>query len=217
MADLFKTGPSGVGRLDRMIIRDYFPAAAAQIGEIAAGAANADLTASTPCTEFDLRHLVNHVIGTMGALSAVGRREPLDTEDPYGAKKDVTGGDWTRAVAARATALAEAWSAPAAWDGTVTMAGQEMPATLIGEMSLAEMLLHGWDLAQTTGQQLTVPDDVGRELLRHIDRTAEWGRSMGAYGPAVTVEHPDRAPAFRRALAAAGREPSWSRTPAVTG
>ena len=108
-----------------------------------------------------------------------------------------------------ATALADVWSRQEAWDGTVSMAGQEMPATLIGEMSLAELLLHGWDLARATGQHLIVPEDVGGELLRHVDETAEWGRSMGAYGPRVAIEEPAHATAFERALAAAGRDPAW--------
>jgi hypothetical protein len=90
------------------------------------------------------------------------------------------------------------------------MAGQEMPAALIGEMAMAEMLLHGWDLARATGQQLSVPDDVGGELLRHIDETAQWGRSVGAYGPQVAVEEPSGATAFVRALATSGRNPAWT-------
>jgi uncharacterized protein (TIGR03086 family) len=192
-----------------MIIRDFFPTAAKEFGEIARAAAATDLTAPTPCSDFDVRTLVNHVIGTTGALATVGRREPLDPEDPYGAKNDATGGDWAGQLVARATTLAEVWSMPDAWDGTVSMAGQELPATLIGEMSMVEMLLHGWDLARASGQQLTVPDDVGRELLRHIDDTAEWGRSVGAYGPAVALEGRQGASAFERALAAAGRDPAW--------
>ncbi len=193
-----------------MIIRDYFPTAAKEVGEIAGAAASADLTAPTPCTEFDLKTLINHVIGTTGALAAVGRREELDADDPYGTANDATGGDWSGRLAESATALADVWSRPEAWDGTVSMTGQEMPATLIGEMSMAEMLLHGWDLARATGQQLTIPDDVGGELLRHIDETAQWGRSMGAYGPQVAVEGPSRATAFVRALAASGRNPAWT-------
>ncbi len=193
-----------------MIIRDYFPTAAKEVGEIARGAASADLTAPTPCTDFDLKTLINHVIGTTGALAAVGRREELDADDPYGARNDATGGDWAALLDKRVTALAGVWSKEKAWDGTVSMAGQEMPATLIAEMSLAEMLLHGWDLARATGQQLTVPDDVGGELLRHIDETAEWGRSMGAYGPQFAVREQARATAFERALAAAGRDPAWT-------
>jgi hypothetical protein len=77
-----------------MILRDYFPTAAKEVGEIARAAASADLTAPTPCTDFDLRTLINHVIGTTGALAAVGRREELDADDPYGAANDATDGDW---------------------------------------------------------------------------------------------------------------------------
>ena len=206
---MFKTGSRTWRQTRLMIIRDYFPTAAKEVGEIARGAAPADLTAPTPCADFDLKTLINHVIGTTGALALVGRRAQLDPEDPYGARNDATGGDWAGQLAARTAALADVWSRPEAWDGTVSMAGQELPATLMGELSMAEMLLHGWDLARGTGRQLTVPEDVGRELLRHIDETAEWGRSMGAYGPPVAVDGRAGATAFERALAAAGRDPAW--------
>ena len=82
-----------------------------------------------------------------------------------------------------------------------------MPAPMIGEMALAEMLLHAWDLAAATGQSLVVPDKIGRELRRSIEETAELGRSMGAYGVEVAVRA--QASEFERALAASGRDPRW--------
>jgi uncharacterized protein (TIGR03086 family) len=87
------------------------------------------------------------------------------------------------------------------------MGGQAMPAPMIGEMALAEMLLHGWDLARATGQQLVLSDEIGRELRRSIEETAELGRAMGAYGDEVGV--PAQATEFERALAASGRDPRW--------
>jgi hypothetical protein len=79
---------------------------------------------------------------------------------------------------------------------------------MIGEMAMAEVLLHGWDLARATGQPLSVPDEVGRELRRSIEETAGLGRSMGAYGEEVRVG--DERPEFERALGASGRDPGWS-------
>jgi len=137
----------------------------------------------------------------------VGERQPLDPEDPYGARQDPSRGDWRRVLADNVVAVRQAWSQPAAWEGTVTMGQQQMPAPMIGEMALAEMLLHGWDLARATGQSLHVPDRVASELRRSIEETAEFGRSMGAYGDEVPVS--DTAGEFDRALGASGRDPRW--------
>jgi uncharacterized protein (TIGR03086 family) len=132
---------------------------------------------------------------------------PLDLHDPYGASHDASQGDWQHELSTNLGALAEAWTSADAWEGTVDMGGQAMPAPMVGEMALAELLLHGWDLASATGQTLPVPDEVGRELRRGIEETAELGRSLGAYGDEVAVG-PD-ASEFERALAASGRDPGW--------
>ncbi len=198
-----------------MIIREYFPTAASDVAAIAHGAVGTPMTAPTPCSEFDLRQLINHFIGTTGGLTRVGLRTPLDPDDPYGSGTDAADGQWAPRLATNLDALAAAWSPERAWDGTVDMGGTELPAVLIGEMSMAEILLHGWDLARASGQRLAVPEEVARQVLRHIDQTAEWGRSMGAYGPAFRITQDDHvAPGvFERALAAAGRDPHW--TPAA--
>jgi uncharacterized protein (TIGR03086 family) len=183
-----------------MTIRDLFPTAAAQVCEVVRHADTQDLGAATPCTEFDLRRLVNHFVGTTGALARVGDGEPLDPEDPYGSREDPAGGDWRAELTRNVEAVAKSWGRPEAWEGTVSMGGGEMPATMIGDMSLAEVLLHGWDLARATGQQLTVSAEVGAEL----------GRTMGAYGPAVDVD--PAADDFERALGASGRDPRWQQS-----
>jgi uncharacterized protein (TIGR03086 family) len=190
-----------------MSIRTYLATAAEDVARVVEGADRADLAGPTPCTDFDLRALVNHYVGTTQALARVGQRTPLDPDDPYGSKHDVSRGDWQHQLGTSLRALAEAWSSPAAWEGTVDMGGQAMPAPMIGEMALAEMLLHGWDLASATGQSLVVPDEIGRELRRSIEETAELGRSMGAYGDEVTTGAD--ASEFERALAASGRDPGW--------
>lgn len=198
-----------------MNIAEYFPVAADEVTRVVNAADPSRGAAPTPCTEFDLRALVNHFVGTTAALAKVARRQALDPQDPYGSRRDPSKGDWQRELASNIGDLAAAWSTPQAWDGTVDMGGGESPATMIGEMALAEILLHGWDLARATGQQLTVPDVVATELLRSIEETAELGRQMGAYGPQVEVA--ENAGAFDRALAAAGRDPAWRASMSTSG
>jgi len=190
-----------------MTVREFFPAAAGEVVRMIEHVHTDELTAATPCTELDLKGLVNHFTGTTAALARVGDRLPLDPDDPYGSQQDPSRGDWRQVLAGNVTAVARAWERPEAWDGTVEMGGPPMPAPMIGEMALAEILLHGWDLARATGQQLSVSDEVGSELLRAIEETAELGRTMGAYGPEVSVDR--QATPFERALGASGRDPRW--------
>jgi len=190
-----------------MSIRELIPTAAAEVIDVVEGADPTDLTRPTPCTDFDLRRLVNHFSGTAAALARVGAGLPLDPDDPYGSKQDPSRGDWQQELVGRLAALGRSWESEQAWEGTVDMGGSAMPAPMIGEMALAEMLLHGWDLARATGQQLVVSDEIGRELRRSIEETAELGRAMGAYGDEVSV--PAQSTEFERALAASGRDPQW--------
>ena len=190
-----------------MTVQQYFPQAAEQVALVVGNAAPSTLDLPTPCADFSLQALLQHFFGTTTALARLGRREPLDDNDPYGAQVDWLGEGWQQRLAANVRGVAEAWTSPGAWEGTVSMGGQPAPATMIGEMSFAEVLLHGWDVARTTGQPLTVSDELGRELRRGVEETAEMGRSMGAYGTEVHV--PEDASAFDRALGAAGRDPRW--------
>lgn len=175
--------------------------------EVVHGACQVDLSSPTPCPDFDLKSLLNHYIGTTGALTRAGLRQPLDPADPYGSTVDSTRGAWQEKLIGNLNDLAQAWGDERAWQGTVDMGGSEAPAAMIGEMALAEVALHGWDLARATGQQLVIAGDWAAELRRSIEETGELGRSMGAYGP--EVELTGDVTEFERALAASGRAPGW--------
>ena len=173
---------------------------------IVIGAADADLASATPCRQWRLAELAQHTLGTLAGLARLGRREALDADDPWGTPTSEE--PWSPRLVVRLDDLAEAWSAGGSWEGQVDMGGSSMPAPMVGDMVVAEVLLHGWDLARATGQRFQVSDEVAKELRRGIEETAEMGRQMGAYGPAVVVG--DDATDLDRALGAAGRDPGWS-------
>jgi uncharacterized protein (TIGR03086 family) len=180
--------------------------AVAAVQPIVRGAGAVDPGATTPCREWTMSDLTRHALGTTAGLARLGRREPLDADDPWGAPaSDLTGTDQ---LSSQLNDLASAWSEPTAWEGEVDMGGQPMPAPMLGDMVLAEVVLHGWDLARASGQRLEVPDQVAHELRRGIEATADLGRRMGAYADAVEID--DDASDLDQALAAAGRDPRWS-------
>lgn len=167
-----------------------------------------DPTAPTPCEQFDAVALINHFVGTVGALARIGRGEPLDPENPWGQGGDAAAGPWRTRLADGLDQLGAAWADERAWAGSIDFGSGEMTAAQTGRMAFGEALLHGWDLTRAAGTTLTVPDDVGAALYEFVAETGELGRSMGAYGPAVPVAE-DRT-AFHRALGLAGRDPDWT-------
>ena len=161
----------------------------------------------TPCTEWDTRALVNHLIlWTSYSLEARAHGESVDaklTDRDFAAEPGFAEG--YRAQLDRAL---DAWSDPAVWEGTLDVMGSATPAADVAALNLAEMVLHGWDLAAATGQRYTVSDRAAAAALTAVEANAELFRQYKGFAEPVTV--PAQAPALDRVLAASGRDPGWS-------
>ncbi|PRY38078.1 TIGR03086 family metal-binding protein [Umezawaea tangerina] len=162
-----------------------------------------ELDAPTPCAEFDVRALVEHMLTWGPALAGAGRKEGVPPRE--GVR---VGDDWTAELEAVLDDLVVAWGDDGAWQGTTHMGGPtEMPADLVGGMVLVEVLVHGWDLARASGQHPEWDDDVLEFALGEVAKTADQGRAMGVYGAEVVV--PDGASTVDRVLGLTGRDPRW--------
>jgi uncharacterized protein (TIGR03086 family) len=78
---------------------------------------------------------------------------------------DLTGGDWSAAVAGQVRGLFDAYAQPGAFEGATSMGGAALPASLIAEMVLAEWVVHGWDVARATGQELPCTGDLASAVF----------------------------------------------------
>lgn len=167
------------------------------------------LDSPTPCAEFTVRRLLNHVLYWGPSLAGAGRKTEAAAPPSAGEREaDLPDGDWADAVAGQIDRVAAAWGDPDAWEGTTRLAGPDpMPAPLIGGMVLTELVVHGWDLARATGQRPRWDDELLDYLHQEIEKTAEFGRELGVYGPAVPI--PGSARALDRTLGLTGREPAW--------
>jgi uncharacterized protein (TIGR03086 family) len=164
------------------------------------------LNSPTPCTEYDVRGLVNHLLIWGPSLEGAAHKESVVPPPP---ETDLTTGDWAADLIRQLERNVAAWSDPAAWEGLTFMAGpSELPAAMVGGMALCELLVHGWDLARGINQQPTWPDDVVTATYEVVAGMAEQGRQAGIFGPEVTV--PATASEFDRMIALTGRDPSWS-------
>ena len=183
--------------------------------DLAAGplrAVTADqLTAATPCGEYDVRALVDHLAWAAVLSQRAATRMPLEHDwsslTPAPFLDGVPVEQWAAAVPAELDTAADAWADPAAWEGETLMGTTPMPAEVVGPLMLAEFVLHGWDLARAVGAPYEVSEELGEATLAAVQPVAQMGRDGGWYGPEVPV--PADAPAFDRALGLTGRDPAW--------
>jgi uncharacterized protein (TIGR03086 family) len=190
-------------------------AAVRAASELAAGPLRAVtpdlLTTATPCGDYDVRALVDHLAWGAVLSQRAATRTPLERDwsslTPAPFLDGVPVEQWAAAVPAELDTAADAWADPAAWEGETVMGTTPMPAEVVGPLMLAEFVLHGWDLARAVGAPYDVAAELGEATLAAVRPVAQMGRDGGWYGPEVPV--PADAPAFDRALGLTGRDPAW--------
>jgi uncharacterized protein (TIGR03086 family) len=143
----------------------------------------------TPCTRFDVHRLCEHLLATMVRSTYAAARKPL----PEGAPVTLTDAPW-RVYPPVVDRLVAAWSKPAAW---------EDEGVSEGARTILELTVHGWDLAQATGQGFKAADDVVATAASVAGRMAARARDTGAFGPELVA--PPEATALERLLAFTGR------------
>ncbi|MFY1705437.1 MULTISPECIES: TIGR03086 family metal-binding protein [Micromonospora] len=167
------------------------------------GTADGQFDLPTPCAEFRVRDLVNHLFEVVVNFQALAVRQPVD----WAEKPDFLTGDWRERFEVETDRVVRAWSDPAALEGTSPMMG--MPQQVVGGMILMDLIVHGWDLAAATGQPYDPAPETLPPSVALIAQLAPQGRQYGVFGAEVATG-PD-APELDRLLGLAGRNPAWGR------
>jgi uncharacterized protein (TIGR03086 family) len=161
--------------------------------------------AATPCSEWDVRAVVEHVIGfhdvlLLRPLSAKPRR-PRD--DPV--RRWIVTVDALRTVFARPGLFDSVVAVPAIGNS----AAVEVDARAIVPMLSRDVLVHTWDVARAIGADDHLDDALCATFLARLpddDRLQQSGMF------AAVVHQPAEAVPQMKLLARLGRDPSWSRT-----
>lgn len=185
---------------------DFAPAAAA-LAAIVDGVLEDQFTDETPCAGLTVRDVLAHVVGLTEAFRQAATKEVIgrSVPPPTGAEAPLPD-DWASRIPDRLAALTDAWRAPAAWDGMTEAGGVLLPAPVMAAVALDELVVHGWDLAVATGQELVVVPEHLAILLEFLSDTDPEG-TPGLFGPVVTVAA--GAPALDRLLGLTGRDAGW--------
>jgi len=160
---------------------------------------------ATPCTEWTVRDLVNHVVGeelwtvplVQGAtIDEVGDRFDGDVlgDEPVVRAREAAG----QAVAAVSERVPSG--------GTVHLSyGEEQLGEYVHQLA-ADHLVHAWDLAVATGADPTLDAELVDAVAGWYADREELYRSAGAVGERATAGPDPQS----QLIAAFGRDPGWS-------
>ena len=162
----------------------------------------------TPCADWDVRALVNHVVSEQRwSVPLFAGSTIAEVGDKFDG--DVLGGDPVLSSTEAAEDASAAVSESGAMDRTVHLSFGDTPAVEYVHQLLADHLIHGWDLAAAIGADTTIDPDGLAECATWFDEREDLYRSGGAIGPRVELA-PD-ASDTDRLVARFGRDPrAWS-------
>ncbi|MFD0683624.1 TIGR03086 family metal-binding protein [Actinomadura fibrosa] len=184
-----------------------------RLGALLARVRDSDLGAPTPCENYTLGDLIDHVNGLAQAFTWAASKKWPDGMGSTGPSGDASRlePDWRARVPERLDALGAAWRSPDAWTGMTEAGGVQLPGEVAGRVALNEVVVHGWDVARAIGQPYACDPDEIAACLAFVEpavRENDGAGTPGLFGPTVTV--PDDATPLDRMIALTGRDPSWT-------
>lgn len=192
MADEFTAGPEAPPT-DELAGAE---AALTVLQQVIHGIATDDLGKQTPCREFDVAGLTDHLLTSITLLGgAVGAQPPeRNAQDSV-----------ERQVIAAARPALDAWHRHGL-DGKVLFGDREAPASFLAAILSLEFLVHAWDYAAATGRRIEAPDSLTEYVTELAGRiiTPEGRVRAGFDDPVEVAAHASK---LERLVAFTGRVP----------
>ncbi|MEY2450326.1 MAG: hypothetical protein QOH79_3802 [Acidimicrobiaceae bacterium] len=177
---------------------DVHRRALAATGLIVAGIKPDQLDAPTPCEDYDVGGLLNHLIsGNFWVAPLVEGKTIAEVGDTL--DRDFSIEEYDRS-AEEANA---AFSGPGAMQKPVAVSYGPVPAEVYAGHRFIDVLIHGWDLAKATGQDTTLDPELVVACREVVAPQADLLEGSGMFG--TEVEVPPDADPQTKLLATLGR------------
>lgn len=109
----------------------------------------------TPCPDFAVQDLAEHVIMVMRRVAVIGNGGHWSSID-----QEAQDGGWAESYRAAAHDVMEAWTDAAKLEAVYEVPWGEMPGAPMIHTYTAELAVHGWDLGTATGLDFTIEDEL---------------------------------------------------------
>lgn len=156
--------------------------------------ASEHLDAQSPCDDWNVRQLLNHMLDTQNYFVGTARGQQVTMPSPH--PPELLHGDPRAAFARGRDNMLSAFGE----EGVIEKTGPSLG------IALGDQLLHGWDLAKATGQDATMPDGLAEAAYDIIHGKMPADQRHGMFKPELPVDA--NASAQDKLLAYTGRKPS---------
>jgi uncharacterized protein (TIGR03086 family) len=185
------------------VLRERHERAATRFAVVVAQVRADQWSAPTPCTDWDVRRLVNHVVGwNLFVAELLEGHTPVEVLDLI--QRDVLGDDPAAAARASAERAIAAFGADGALEQTVHHPVGDLPGTYVVMMRVFDTTLHGWDLARAIGSNELMDQDLAAAVYEWSFPQRDALQASGAFAPEPPI--PADADVQTRLLALVGRK-----------
>ena len=162
-----------------------------------------ELTGPTPCPDWNIAALLDHLMGLALAFTQAARKRsdaPGISEPPPEPSAQHLTRHWRHRLPVLLEDLATAWKDQSAWTGTSQAGGVTMPAAAMGAVAMNELIMHSWDLARATGQEYFADPRTLEVLIEFLSQSAQTTPDPADDSEATLLD---------QAVTLAGRDPAW--------
>jgi uncharacterized protein (TIGR03086 family) len=173
------------------------------IHELIANTAPDQLDNSTTCAKWKVRDLMNHMVGGGQMFGAALKGEPMSI-DMEGPMPDLLGDDPAAAWDGAVKAFTDGADSPGAMERQVTLPFATLPGKVVVDIAKFDLLVHAWDLAQSTDQPFDPPTEIVEPAIASAQMIiAPEARDGDTFAAEVTA--PADASPIQRLVAFTGR------------
>jgi uncharacterized protein (TIGR03086 family) len=132
------------------------------------GLTDEDKVKQTPCADYDCHALAEHLFGSLVSLGGMAGATVTNPEE----------GSLENRVSVMADQAITAWRA---YDGDEVVGGG-LPSAVAKAILSIELLVHAWDFAQASGQEVRVSDELVAYVREMAEPIINGARDRGAFG-----------------------------------
>ena len=137
--------------------------------------------AQSDCDEWSVRELVNHIVsGNFWANELMGGKTIAEVGDKLDG--DVLGADPSATYDESAKVADAAFKASGAMDAPAAVSYGPVPGSVYCGHRFLDVLIHGWDVAKSTGQDTTLPPDLVEACFEVVEPQMDMLVGSGMFG-----------------------------------